>query len=449
MGCLRLFLAMSVVVYHLPDRPFSLMHAGMAVITFFMISGFYMSLVINEKYSLEDNWVSKFYVSRILRLYPAYFAVAGSLILWSLFRSSPLPMTDNLGLTFAEGAAISFINLFIIGQDIFQVILESTSRGEPHFQANADVFKQSHMLIGQAWTLSSELFFYALAPFVVRRISVLLLVGTLSMAIRFYFDANDAFVSGVWTYYFFPSTVTFFILGCLSYHFYRSFGHRLDRRFGLAAAAGVASFMVYLTVFGGGIYQITMKGGYDTTELWAYYLAMFFAIPLLFDFTKRNKWDRQLGELSYPLYLCHGIIIGTIFFVLFPKAPYAVRFLLAVGGSLAVSVLIYKYIDRPMDRFRHGLKNFSWRFRYSWVLAAALVVVPMSNSYLVNAQEPPVPPPILVEVIGKYNLIHYDDLFYGIPHGLPVDWDDKESRTNARIIIGSKDEVTAALSRRK
>lgn len=43
------------------------------VIMFFMISGFYMSMIINERYAKLP--VPTFYLSRTLRLYPVYAAV--------------------------------------------------------------------------------------------------------------------------------------------------------------------------------------------------------------------------------------------------------------------------------------------------------------------------------------------------------------------------------------
>lgn len=55
MGLIRLFLALSVVVHHLgSERPFWWVHAGVAVILFYMVSGFYMALVLNEKYRVDS-----------------------------------------------------------------------------------------------------------------------------------------------------------------------------------------------------------------------------------------------------------------------------------------------------------------------------------------------------------------------------------------------------------
>jgi peptidoglycan/LPS O-acetylase OafA/YrhL len=49
MGTLRLFLALSVAFGHF-GMPLGLLTSDIAVQSFFVISGFYMALVLNEKY---------------------------------------------------------------------------------------------------------------------------------------------------------------------------------------------------------------------------------------------------------------------------------------------------------------------------------------------------------------------------------------------------------------
>ena len=57
MGYLRLFFALSVLVYHVTPNPFgfSFFHSSLAVTGFFVISGFYMSLILQEKYVQKKN----------------------------------------------------------------------------------------------------------------------------------------------------------------------------------------------------------------------------------------------------------------------------------------------------------------------------------------------------------------------------------------------------------
>ena len=74
MGCIRLLLALAVIVEHCEGKglmglPFFGGTAYQAVFCFFIISGFYMAMVLKTKY---QNDALAFYRARILRLYPVY-----------------------------------------------------------------------------------------------------------------------------------------------------------------------------------------------------------------------------------------------------------------------------------------------------------------------------------------------------------------------------------------
>ena len=73
MGLIRLLLSIAVVVTH-TGTFFGLRLTGgvIAVQSFYMISGFYMTLVLSEKYK-NPNSLWLFWSKRILRLWPVYF----------------------------------------------------------------------------------------------------------------------------------------------------------------------------------------------------------------------------------------------------------------------------------------------------------------------------------------------------------------------------------------
>ena len=92
MGLLRICLALAVVSTHTHQRlfPFDMITAYFAVKTFFVISGFYMALILNEKYLTKANSYKLFITNRILRLYPLYLTVFSvSLILYMLCVTFP------------------------------------------------------------------------------------------------------------------------------------------------------------------------------------------------------------------------------------------------------------------------------------------------------------------------------------------------------------------------
>ena len=71
LGIIRFLLAMAVVLSHIGsvmgEIIFSLPHGIIAVELFFIISGFYMALILSGKYSAPGK-VKLFYLNRFLRL---------------------------------------------------------------------------------------------------------------------------------------------------------------------------------------------------------------------------------------------------------------------------------------------------------------------------------------------------------------------------------------------
>jgi hypothetical protein len=71
-------------------------------------------------------------------------------------------------------------------------------------------------------------------------------------------------------------------------------------------------------------------------------------VPQLFESTRDIAWDKYLGELSYPLYICH-FLFGWI---LLPQTISGVY--LALFLSVATSILLYHLVDRPVDKWRQS-----------------------------------------------------------------------------------------------
>jgi len=72
MGLIRLFLAMSVVIWHSGGVAGWFPYNGTAcVILFFIISGFYMTLILNKKY-LGPGSRMLFWKNRFYRLWPSF-----------------------------------------------------------------------------------------------------------------------------------------------------------------------------------------------------------------------------------------------------------------------------------------------------------------------------------------------------------------------------------------
>ena len=69
MGFLRLILAVGVVVAHVPGETFSFATGGdVSVQCFYIVSGFFITLILNEKYMTPRvNFL--FYTNRLIRIF--------------------------------------------------------------------------------------------------------------------------------------------------------------------------------------------------------------------------------------------------------------------------------------------------------------------------------------------------------------------------------------------
>jgi peptidoglycan/LPS O-acetylase OafA/YrhL len=163
----------------------------------------------------------------------------------------------------------------------------------PHFGATI-------RLLEQAWTLGAELTFYLMAPLLMRswKFGAILLVA--SFGVRWLFVGNDP--NGTWTYYFIGSTICFFMLGHLICLAARRWRVLADPRVSLPLA--VCSFMVM--TFG------SYAGSFDGPRLWVSVLLFTIALPGLFEATKNLRWMNIAGDLSYPIYLIHLVVLVLI-----------------------------------------------------------------------------------------------------------------------------------------
>jgi peptidoglycan/LPS O-acetylase OafA/YrhL len=83
MGLFRMIFAISVMINHsYPLFGYTLLGADIAVRSFFIVSGFYMGLILNEKYIKKRASYWLFLSNRLLRIYPLYLV---TLLIISLF----------------------------------------------------------------------------------------------------------------------------------------------------------------------------------------------------------------------------------------------------------------------------------------------------------------------------------------------------------------------------
>jgi peptidoglycan/LPS O-acetylase OafA/YrhL len=342
MGSLRLFLAIAVVNAHagLANLP-SMLSGGEAVQLFFVISGFYMALILSKKY----HSATLFYSNRFLRLYPAYaFVLLVSVIWfwieWAYTHQRPPPFwiaQADAQMPIWQWLILQFSNLSMLGLDLPSLFHWKSGHGFLFLHAGDDTAPDGAewggwlIWIRQAWSIGTEIWFYLLAPFIVRR-SVLVQIAIAGTSCTFMVFMER--VSPL-TYYFFPANLWFFLSGSLLFQFYRSWYFPPPRWVGLPAL--ICAIVVGCSVGAVGnptIHNIML-------------IVIALSIPLLFHMSATWQWDAAIGNLSYPVYLVHIVTIGVL------AAAFRIHSgVLAAIISVLVSMLIVRFIDSPMDKYR-------------------------------------------------------------------------------------------------
>lgn len=358
MGILRTILALAVVVYH-SYKIFGLRLCGgqVAVQSFYMISGFYMALVLNEKYTGKGFYKS-FITSRFYRIFPVYWAVLllallVSLIGWYSF-GKPFYLSRYLGgkdcLQWTTILWFGLENILVIGQDILY-FLKLDELCQPSLVYNPLSFKHTgyqYLFVPQAWSISIECVFYLVAPFLVtKKLRWQLLVVLLSLGLR-YVCATKLYLSfDPWTYRFFPFELAFFMAGSLAYHFYKWLSTKQLRS--TIGYAFLAVLLILIICYD----QIMLK---DSWKLYGFYILFLVGLPFIFYSFKNNKADRYIGELSFSIYIIHHIVVMLLRKQFFGN-PYLLDYYgyVVIGITLVLAVAMQRWLVEPLDRYRHRL----------------------------------------------------------------------------------------------
>lgn len=351
MGLLRIFLALSVVAEHAgPLFGYRFVGGIVAVEVFFIISGFYMTMILNTKYIGKSSY-SLFLTNRFLRLFPLFWIVimmvlVSSAVMGLLFddwmRLAPYVEHHDL----YDVSTLTYLmvtNILIYGQDLAMFMGIDIHSGALSFTSDFSGTSprlHSFLLVPQAWSLGIELLFYAIAPVIVRRgLSTIMVLIALSLLLRGYIYLGLGWVHDPWIYRFFPTELALFLFGTVAFHLY---GKLKDEPRLLHYQGPVIA--VYLVMMIGFEY-IPIHG---QIKGWSLYLVSIVAIPYLFHLTRGMRMDSLIGDLSYPVYIVHVFVI-TVFVSMGLDSQLS---LMTMIVSIVIAMVLVRYIDAPIERLR-------------------------------------------------------------------------------------------------
>jgi peptidoglycan/LPS O-acetylase OafA/YrhL len=369
MGILRLLLAFVVVISHTPDLASSFIIGGdRAVSVFFIVSGFYMALILSEKYTHANGTnLGLFYSNRALRILPLLWIVL-------IFEIGVTLLMNHLGLLSASHwfRVVEFLvdkeqYALLITYAVTQVsgfgvdtpyLLSLSPDGLPHCYngpVKAGEFRgwQAYPM-GHAWSISCELIFYLLAPALNHlRTRTLGVCVVASVAVNFLGPwMLGQPLANVASGFLVPFQMGFFVLGMLSYRLYKtpliqSGSCPLAVRFSIMGGLGLCLFL----------FEPLSRLSYHGSLI-CLYGSVTVALPFLFGISRKSKWDTWLGNFSYPIYLTHVTVLRLL------DCPPIQKFfephfygtlchaLAALMLAFLLSWLLIRFFDEPIDHWR-------------------------------------------------------------------------------------------------
>jgi peptidoglycan/LPS O-acetylase OafA/YrhL len=310
---LRGVLASWVLAFHLatiagawetlPPLLRTLLDGGRAVDVFVILSGFVIGRLLLDK----DEGYWPFIVRRAFRVYPVYVCCVAGALLASSWGMMPVRYTRETLVqhllahaTMLHGAVPEWVL--------------------PH---------SAGAILNPAWSVSLEWQFYLVAPLLLARRWMLIAFLGSCLASRIALPHLHGFGAG-------------FLLSGLPL-FYIGIAFAVVHRMGVAvqlALAGIAACLL-LAPLAAGIGPV----------IW-------FAVYVAIAWPQRGRWISavltrptvlQLGRWSYPMYLCHEIVVHTVAGVL--PADLPARAFLAPCTSVAVTLctaaVLHRYVEVP------------------------------------------------------------------------------------------------------
>lgn len=286
-GYIRFLLAAIVLVGHGPLGSHLPIVGGLgAVEAFFVISGFYMAATYTQNYA-DGGRIAAFLASRALRLYPLYFVVVVA-----------------AGIFFHAATSMGWRVNYLLSMEYFR----DTEAWKPNlsvwsllFQDLLSVDPTTHqeLPVRQAWSISAEIAFYVLVPFLCRWRTHLLAITIAAFTLKI-----ALFYALGWRYAYFPfvSQLGYFTLGLWLY-FHRD-ALTFGRRVGVAMSIGFTALVFLLG-----------NASFEFGALWRHLFfigALGVMMPTAFSHLD-GRVSNRLGDLSYGIYLCHFLVLEMLF----------------------------------------------------------------------------------------------------------------------------------------
>jgi len=354
MGSIRLLLALSVIAAH-TGANFGVT-GKLAVELFFLVSGFLITHILVGENHYRSTKV--FYINRALRIYPIYWLVALTSLALNVVMAfvSASPVFRVFRTAGLDGMLLLlFSNIAVFLQDgtLFLDKPDGTWRiVDPG--SGSHLRLHEGLLVPPAWSLSLELTFYLLAPFLVRSQRLLLLTFLGSTFVKISLLLVGLSKSDPWSYRFFPAELSIFLLGAISYRYILPIAQRV-------IMTNNSAFLNVIRIFSLAILLGFPYYPWDEEGSGFFVIAiMALCLPALFSIQTASPIEKILADLSYPTYLWHVLVFAAVSragHLLGAAFDPGVTFILVALLTISLAHLTNLTIGRKVEKIRSAMKR--------------------------------------------------------------------------------------------
>jgi peptidoglycan/LPS O-acetylase OafA/YrhL len=304
------------------------------MVLFFVLSGFLITyLLLVEREDRHRFDIPRFYMRRILRIWPLYFLIVG-------ICQFLIPCTGLFGLNSIYSVTAPNFRLASLYYLLFLPNLAFLS------------VWPVNPLLGYTWSIGVEEQFYLIWPLVLklgRRHLEAICIAIIALVVWSAW-ARIPKISAI----IYWSKIGFFALGGLM-AFLRVKRPAIVKALSPRATQVVALLLAVATMVAGG----TIAGGWGTALLLAL-IILHATLPYTFIGKLRFRWLRYLGRISYGMYIFH-VLVTTLVVQAGARAAIApwLLSLLAFAATVLAGTLSWYAIERPFLRLRRRFGSMS------------------------------------------------------------------------------------------
>ncbi len=335
MGVLRLAVALLICIMHAKAQGL-LPHGFLPHVSgltfdpklsiFFMMAGFFArQAVLGLQAKGGIVWPLRFYVSRMIRLWPVYWVCV--FVTWVCVQMGMEVIPQRL----MPGVPLWECVLY----NLAPFIPASLKVGHLPVAWDSVIYV---LLVFQAWTMALIMVLFALAP-------VLFFRGLV-------YPAFVVSCVGLWHAYvqqgqtqgYVIIALPYFLAGGIAFDMYARLKKPVAEVLGLVCW-GLTGLLVLLLA--NHDYMVESYGPYAANFLAV--LLCWAVMPVLFRMTRGNRFDVYMSNISYPLYLSHFLVFAGLK-ALGVEGDFAYG--VVIPAILLVAVALHHGVEKPLMRFR-------------------------------------------------------------------------------------------------